>query len=57
MTGHDAALFLLGMGVSAAVGYLTIRYFLRYLTGHSLDAFAYYRLALAAATIVWLMTR
>lgn len=57
MTSHDAALFLVGMSVSALVGYLTIRFFLRYLAGHSLDAFAYYRLALAAVTIVWLMTR
>src|SRR3954468_2834715 len=57
MTSHDAALFVLGMTVSAAVGYMTIRFFLRYLAGHSLDAFAYYRLALAAVTIVWLMAR
>jgi undecaprenyl-diphosphatase len=57
LTAHDAALFLLGMTVSALVGYLTIRFFLRYLAGHSLDAFAYYRLALAAVTIVWLLAR
>jgi undecaprenyl-diphosphatase len=57
MTAHDAALFVLGMAVSAAVGYLTIRFFLRYLAGHSLDVFAYYRLALAAVTIVWLTAR
>jgi undecaprenyl-diphosphatase len=57
MTAHDAALFVLGMAVSAAVGYLTIRFFLRYLAGHSLDVFAYYRLALAAVTIVWLLAR
>jgi undecaprenyl-diphosphatase len=57
ITAHDAVLFLLGMIVSAAVGYLTIRFFLKYLVGHSLDAFAYYRLALAAVTIVWLMAR
>jgi undecaprenyl-diphosphatase len=57
MTAHDAGLFLLGMTVSALVGYATIRFFLRYLAGHSLDAFAYYRLALAAVTIVWLMAR
>ena len=57
ISAHDAALFLLGMTVSAVVGYLTIRYFLRFLAGHSLDAFAYYRLALAAVTIVWLMAR
>jgi len=57
LTPHDAALFALGMAVSAAVGYLTIRFFLRYLAGHSLDVFAYYRLALAAVTIVWLFGR
>ncbi len=38
----------------AIVGYLTIKYFLRFLAGHRLDVFAYYRLALAAATVVWL---
>ena len=57
VTPHDAELFLVGMVVSAAVGYLTIRYFLKYLAGHSLDLFAYYRIALAAVTIVWLFTR
>jgi undecaprenyl-diphosphatase len=54
---HDAALFLIGMIVSAVVGYLTIRYFLKYLAGHSLDVFAYYRIALAAVTIIWLVAR
>jgi len=56
VTPHDAALFLVGMICSAAVGYLTIRYFLRYLAGHSLDVFAYYRIALAAITIGWLFS-
>jgi undecaprenyl-diphosphatase len=45
-----------GMIVSAGVGYLTIKYFLRFLGGHKLDVFAFYRLLLAAATVVWLMT-
>lgn len=44
-------LFAVGAGVSALVGYLTIKYFLRYLTRHRLDVFAYYRLALAAVTL------
>jgi len=57
ISSHDAALFAIGMIVSALVGYLTIRFFLRYLSRHSLDVFAYYRLALAAVTIVWLLTR
>ena len=47
-------LFVIGFAVSALVGYLTIKYFLRFLAGHKLDAFAYYRFALAAATVIWL---
>ena len=47
-------LFVVGMLTSALVGYITIKYFLRFLAGHRLDVFAYYRLALAAVTIVWL---
>ena len=48
-------LFAVGMVVSAIVGYVTIKYFLRFLAGHRLDVFAYYRLALAAATFVFLL--
>jgi undecaprenyl-diphosphatase len=48
-------LFAAGTIVSAVIGYLTIKYFLRFLAGHKLDVFAYYRLALAAATVVWLL--
>jgi len=47
----------IGVLVSAAVGYLTIKYFLRYLAGNRLDVFAYYRWALAAATFVFLWPR
>jgi undecaprenyl-diphosphatase len=50
----SATIMAVGVVVSAAVGYLTIKYFLRYLAGHRLDVFAYYRWALAAATFVWL---
>ena len=48
-------LFALGILVSAVVGYVTIKYFLRFLAGHRLDVFAYYRFALAAATFVFLL--
>jgi undecaprenyl-diphosphatase len=44
-----------GAVVSAIVGYLTIKFFLRFLATNRLDLFAYYRLALAAATVVWLL--
>ena len=47
-------LFAVGMISSAVVGYLAIKYFLQYLARHSLDVFAYYRLALAAAVPIWL---
>ena len=57
ISGEEFALFVVGMVTSAAVGYLTIKYFLRFLAGHRLDVFAYYRLALAAITVVWLLAR
>jgi undecaprenyl-diphosphatase len=46
-----------GLAVSALVGYVTIKYFLRFLAGHRLDVFAYYRLALAVWTVAWMATR
>jgi undecaprenyl-diphosphatase len=56
ITPHDAGLFAIGMLTSAIVGFVTIKFFLKYLTTHSLNVFAYYRLALAAVTVVWLLT-
>jgi undecaprenyl-diphosphatase len=59
-TGLDAearALFAIGLLTSAVVGYLTIKYFLRFLTTHRLDVFAYYRLALSAVLVCWLLAR
>jgi undecaprenyl-diphosphatase len=50
-------LLVIGVLVSAVVGYLTIKYFLRFLAGHKLDVFAYYRLALAGVTITWLLAQ
>ena len=51
-----ASLFVVGLVVSGVVGYLTIKFFLRYLANHSLTAFAIYRFALAGVTAVWLMS-
>jgi undecaprenyl-diphosphatase len=53
---EQAWLFLIGMGVSGVVGYLTIKYFLRYLVSHTLAPFAWYRIALAAVTAAWLLS-
>jgi undecaprenyl-diphosphatase len=47
--------FLIGIVASGVVGYATVKFFLRYLINHSLAAFAWYRLALAAVTLAWLI--
>ena len=52
--GDTAALFAIGVVTSAIVGYFAVKYFIRYLANHTLDAFAWYRIALAAAAAVWL---
>lgn len=57
LTGDMGVLFAVGVMTSAAVGYLTVKYFIRFLTGHALDGFAYYRLALAAMTVAWIVNR
>ena len=57
MSSREMTLFAVGMLTSALVGYVTIKYFLRFLVRHRLDVFAYYRLALAAVTIAWLLAR
>jgi undecaprenyl-diphosphatase len=54
LTGQVLGFFAIGIVVSGVVGYLTIKYFLRFLGAHRLDVFAYYRIVLAAATVVWL---
>ena len=56
MDAETARVFLVGMAVSGVVGYLAVRFFMRYLIGHTLDVFAGYRLALAAVTVVWLVS-
>jgi undecaprenyl-diphosphatase len=55
MDAATAQVFLVGMVVSAVVGYLTVKFFLQYLVGHTLNVFALYRLLLAAATVIWLV--
>jgi undecaprenyl-diphosphatase len=55
VSGIPMTLFAVGVVTSAIVGYLTIKFFLRYLARHSLAVFAYYRFALAAVTVLWLL--
>ena len=48
-------LLVVGMASSAVVGYVTVKYFLRYLANHALDVFAVYRLVVAAAILLVLV--
>jgi undecaprenyl-diphosphatase len=52
----EETIFAVGIAASAVVGYLAVRLFIRYLTRHSLSAFAWYRLALAASVVIWWMS-
>ncbi len=49
----DAWLAPIGVASAAIVGYLAIRFFIGYLGRHSLDAFAWYRLGVAASVVAW----
>ena len=57
LAGLPVTLLAVGLVTSALVGYLTVKFFVRYLAGHSLAVFAYYRFALAAVTLLWLVMR
>jgi undecaprenyl-diphosphatase len=55
MDSSQAVMFAAGFVSSAVVGYLAIRFFLRFVVHHSLRAFAYYRFGLAAVVVVALL--
>ena len=55
MDMHEAAMFLAGSVSSAVVGYLAVRFLLRFLVNHSLRVFAYDRFALAAVVAAALL--
>lgn len=57
LAGLPVTLLAVGLVTSALVGYVTVKFFVRYLAAHSLEVFAYYRFALAAVTVIWLLTR
>jgi undecaprenyl-diphosphatase len=56
MNAQEAAMFLTGSVSSAAVGYLAIKFLLRFLANHTLRIFAYYRFALAAVVALVLLS-
>jgi undecaprenyl-diphosphatase len=51
VTSELIQIFVVGILVSGIVGYLSVRFLLRFLATNRLDVFAWYRLALAA--VVW----
>lgn len=51
---HDIAPILLGILFSAIFGFLSIKFFMRYLQRHSLNAFVWYRFLLAAVIIIFI---
>jgi undecaprenyl-diphosphatase len=55
MSAYDTLLFGVGFISSAVVGYLAIRFFIRFIADHSLRAFAYYRFGLAAVVALLLV--
>jgi undecaprenyl-diphosphatase len=57
MANLPVTILAVGLVVSAVVGYITVKFFVRYLAHHSLEVFAYYRFVLAAVTVLWLLTR
>jgi undecaprenyl-diphosphatase len=44
--------FLVGFLISLVIGYFSLRYLLKYLTNHSLDVFAWYRIVLGATIFI-----
>lgn len=57
MDALSIQVFIVGIVVSGLVGYVTVKYFLRYVASRGLDVFAWYRIVLAAATLAWLVSR
>ena len=55
--GHAMWGCILGTICSAVVGYLAIRFLIRYLERHSMNIFVWYRLALAGAVVLLWMVR
>jgi undecaprenyl-diphosphatase len=49
----SVTLFAVGAITAGVVGFPAVKYFLRYVGGHSLTSFAMYRFVLAAAVAIW----
>jgi undecaprenyl-diphosphatase len=56
-SGLDVAIgpLVVGMVAALASGLVAIRFLLRWLAGHPLDIFVWYRLVLAALVVIWFL--
>ncbi|HJN91677.1 MAG TPA: undecaprenyl-diphosphate phosphatase [Dehalococcoidia bacterium] len=54
LSGEVLGVFAVGLTTSAVVGHVTVSHLIRYLTGHTLGAFAVYRLLVAGAVFLWM---
>lgn len=57
LTPQELTAMGVGIAVAATVGYLVVRFLMRFLQNHRLDVFAYYRFAIAAAATAILLFR
>lgn len=57
MSNEQGYVFLIGLVSSAIVGWFAVKYLLKFLTNHSLNYFAYYRIAVGAGVIIWLILK
>ena len=53
ISADTGLLFVVGIVSSAVIGYLTVKYFIRYVSRYSLNVFAVYRLCIAMAILFW----
>lgn len=55
LSGNQVIIYLLGFLSAIFVGYLTVKFLLNYLKNHSLNIFAYYRIILGIAVLIYFL--
>ncbi|MCX6740147.1 MAG: undecaprenyl-diphosphatase UppP [Candidatus Parcubacteria bacterium] len=55
LSGYDILIYLAGFVAAVIAGYLVIKFLLNYLKNHSLNIFAYYRIIVGVAIIIYFM--
>lgn len=55
LAGVNWPVLIIGLLTATVVGYLTIKYFLRYLANHSLNIFVWYRLTIGVLALLWFL--